>query len=139
MGMIVCRRCGKPIKNPQDHICKTHVGKRNNGKRYVGDIRSTSRWQKKRLEILEEQNYICLVAFALGDKEYLVAEQVHHIVGIKEDESLALDNDNLIGLSKFYHDKVEDKKELRKFLRMLKQEYEEGKLEFGCYKGKIIL
>lgn len=137
MPKTICRRCGKPIDNPNTHKCKVQVGRRNNGRRYVGDIRSTGRWQKKRKEILEEFNYICLVAFALGDKEHLVATQVHHIIGVKEDESLALENDNLFCCSRFYHERIENRKELRKFLKQLKEEYKNGELYFGKYKNKI--
>lgn len=70
-------------------------------------FRNTSRWQKKREEIKERDNYICQICFRnlYNTKKKINYEsiEVHHIVPIEDDETLALENENLISLCTHHH------------------------------------
>ncbi|MBQ8919451.1 MAG: HNH endonuclease [Acidaminococcaceae bacterium] len=74
-------------------------------------FRRTAAWQKKRLEILDRDRYLCKVCLtkryvygAPADNRHL---QVHHIVPIEEDAARKLDDDNLITLCPFHHSMAE--------------------------------
>lgn len=75
-------------------------------------FRRTAAWQKKRLEVLDRDRYLCKVCLT---KKYLFSSpadnrhlQVHHIVPIEEDAARKLDEDNLISLCPFHHRLAEE-------------------------------
>lgn len=53
-------------------------------------------WQKLRLQALRRDGYLC--QWCLRKGVYKRAEEVHHIVRVKEDASQALTLDNLVSL-----------------------------------------
>lgn len=88
---FICPR--KPIRNK--NITKSNK------------FRNTSRWQKKRNEIKHRDRYICQVCYRnlynTIKKINYENIQVHHIVPLEEDISLALDNENLISICIYHH------------------------------------
>ena len=92
-----CSRCGKI----HDSNFKCNVGKV-----YIKDnehkLRSTNKWTQKSLEIRERANYLCEVCRDEGKITYENLE-VHHITKVRDDESLLLDNYNLICLCQEHH------------------------------------
>ena len=92
-----CSRCGKI--HPQNFKCTQ-------GKVYDGGterkLRQSRRWTEKSEEIRERANYLCEVCRDKGIYTYKNLE-VHHIIKIRDDESLLLDNYNLICLCQMHH------------------------------------
>lgn len=70
-------------------------------------FRNTYIWQKKREEIKERDLYLCVACRdenINGKIKYNFDDlEVHHIVPLKEDYSLRLENDNLITLCNNHH------------------------------------
>ena len=98
-----CVACGKI--HATDYKCDEIKKKESErGKRYkvkkVGDLRNTYRWRKKREEIKQRDNYLCVVCKVnfLSKKEKIEfgAVEVHHITPYRENEELCFDDDNLI-------------------------------------------
>ena len=102
-----CSRCGKV--HDSNYICN-----HNRGRKFVNTdenrLRSRYSWKQKREEIKDRAFYLCEVCMDEGDYSQKDLE-VHHIVKIKEDPALYLENDNLICLC-VYHHKLADKGEL---------------------------
>ena len=70
------------------------------------------------------------------------ADEVHHIVEILEDESLAYDEDNLIPLEYYNHTMVHEmykrnKNKTQQLLRMMIESYRCGDKTLGKYKDFI--
>ena len=61
-----------------------------------GKFYKSSTWEKKRLEILERDNYECQVCKEEGG--FAPATTVHHILHLENRPDLALDDDNLLCL-----------------------------------------
>ena len=70
-------------------------------------MRSTYRWTLKSKEIREKANYLCEVCRAEGVYTYDNLE-VHHIVKVKDDNDLLLDNYNLICLCQEHHKQADE-------------------------------
>ena len=91
-----CSRCGKI--HPSDHKCTV-------GREYTGGnerkLRSTYAWTLKSQEIRERANHLCEVCRDQNIYTYNNIE-VHHIEKVKDDESLLLDDNNLICLCKTF-------------------------------------
>ena len=82
------------------------------------DIRSSHRWTKKSLEIRERDKFLCRLCLAEGKLTYEGVE-VHHIIPLEEDASLAFDNELLLSLCTVHH-KQADRGEIdRRTLRQL--------------------
>ena len=80
---------------------KCNVGR--TWKRYSeSDLRDTYEWKQKSLEIRSKAQYLCEVCRDKGRYTYDNLE-VHHIIKIKEDKDLLLDNFNLICLCHMHH------------------------------------
>ena len=77
----------------------------------VDTFRSTYIWQRKREEIKQRDLFLCRVCRDKnlnGKIEYNYEDlSVHHIVPLKTDYSLRLDNDNLITLCDRHHKDAE--------------------------------
>ena len=105
--MRACSRCGKmhDINRP----CPK-------GREYSGGnerkLRSKYVWTLKSKEVREKACYLCEVC---RDQNIFTFDniEVHHITKVKDDESLYLDNDNLICLCKGHH-LMADKGEINK-------------------------
>lgn len=66
---------------------------------------NSKEWRKKRLEILERSNGLCVVCWLLG--RVRLASSVHHIVKLRDDFELRLDDKNLIAVCRDCHELVE--------------------------------
>ncbi|HBV22256.1 MAG TPA: HNH endonuclease [Jeotgalicoccus sp.] len=69
---------------------------------YIKFYKSTA-WQKKRVQALRRDEWICQDCAAEGI--ITVAQEVHHIVETKHDWSKRLELDNLISLCRTHHDR----------------------------------
>lgn len=104
-----CVYCGRI--HSTDIVCARKPVKRTY-KSNAGDLRNTYRWRKKREDIRQRDNYLCQVCIR-GDYfnpegRYKVKDiQVHHITPYKKNIELFYDDDNLICLCKFHHEKAE--------------------------------
>lgn len=102
MGLISCSRCGRihewgkcPIKAPAYREQRTEIRK----------FRSSAQWQRKRVQILERDHYLCRMCLAQGIVKQ--GNEVHHIVKIRANENLKLDDQNLVTLCHACHEFVE--------------------------------
>ena len=111
-----CSRCGKI--HPFNYNCK--VGKKydNRYKTDIDKLRNKYSWEKKSKQIREESNYLCAVCADKGIYNYRDLE-VHHIISLKENPNLLLDNENHICLCWMHH-KMADNGDLdAEYLRQL--------------------
>lgn len=118
---MLCKYCGI-VEKP--HICyknRTINDKNREDKR----IYKTYEWQRKRKNILNKFNHICLWSFFTEGK-IVVANNVHHIIEITEDNTKAFDDENLIPVCEDAHkiihelyktDKFKTQEMLRKFIK----------------------
>ena len=97
-----CSKCGKI--HDVNFKCNSFD---NSAGRSERKLRSKYIWTKKSEEIRERANFLCEVCRDQGKITYDNIE-VHHIVKVKDDESLLLDNENLICLCQEHH-KLADK------------------------------
>lgn len=67
----------------------------------------SNRWKRKRELILKRDNYRCKECSRYGKTTEAVT--VHHIVPVRENESLRLDNNNLISLCNACHNRMHDR------------------------------
>lgn len=131
--LISCGVCGRVHR--KDHICKAKKKRRQDANKNRADtgIYGTNKWRTIRGQVLEEYNHICLYTFYKEGK-IVKADDVHHIIELLEDESLAYEEDNLIGLSKDKHKFIhelykEDKKIVQEELRNMKLRWKNGERE----------
>lgn len=117
-----CSRCGKI----HDFNYSCNVGKyRKFADTTESRLRSKRAWQVKRDNIKESAFNLCEVCKAQGTLTYTSLE-IHHIIKIKDNEALYLDNDNLICLCTYHH-KQADRGELSTdYLRELARQRETG-------------
>ena len=96
-----CSRCGKI--HPFDYKCTK-------GKVYSGGeerkLRNTYAWEKKSKQIREKAQHLCEVCRREGRLTYNNLE-VHHIVKVKDNTSLLLDDYNLVCLCQEHHKKAD--------------------------------
>lgn len=90
----------------------------------------SNRWRTIRGQVLEEYNHICLYSFYV-EKKIIKATDVHHIIELSDNSSLAFEEDNLISLSKEKHRLIhelykEDKKKIQEQLREFKKRWKDG-------------
>lgn len=97
-----CSRCGKI--HDTKYICSHNKPKYDNNKYKSREdqLRNTSAWQKKAIEIKEASNYLCAVCRSYGVYTYDGLE-VHHIVKLRHAPDKFLDNNNLVCLCKLHH------------------------------------
>ena len=117
----VCHRCGKI--HASNFVCE--AGKQ--PRRYSGGtervLRSSYKWTEKSKEIRERANYLCEVCRDEGVLTYDGLE-VHHIIKVKDDEDLLLDNNNLICLCTAHHKQADNNELDRKYLQDLARQRE---------------
>ena len=150
MSKVSCSICGKI--HDRNYMCEAKRViqiERNKGKNNRKDSRlyNTTRWKKLRDNILQEYNSIDLFNYYVFGK-VSVADNVHHITEICEDESLAYDWDNLMPLGERTHRKIvhklydynfELKKELKSMLIDMLKDWNEGKKELRSYNKRFNL
>lgn len=78
----------------------------NEEERRLQQFYNSTEWRKKRQEIIERARGMCEVCWACG----LIREgkEVHHIVKLRDDWNLRLNNNNLILLCTSCHHQIED-------------------------------
>lgn len=95
----------------QESYCEKHKGVVNErynehrskyDKEYISFYKSTA-WQKKRMQALRRDQYLC--KDCLDEEVYQPAEEVHHIVEVRDDWKKRLVIDNLVSLCKYHHNK----------------------------------
>lgn len=114
-----CGYCGRV--HSTDIVCSKKAVIRNKVS-YKGDLRNTYKWRKKREHIKHRDNYICQVCIR---KDYFnpIGQyafnnlQVHHIEPYKENEELFYDDNNLITLCIYHHERAEEGNIPKQYLR----------------------
>jgi len=111
-----CSRCGK--LHPINYKCTE-------GKVYQkGDeYHNTHKWHKKAEAIKKKADYLCEVCKDEGRYTYNNIE-VHHIIKIKDNKDLFLEDTNLICLCQFHHRLAEQGGIDADYLRKLSEERE---------------
>lgn len=117
-----CSRCGKIHKVGYECPKAKRIFRSGEERK----LRSTNRWKEKSIEIREAANYLCEVCRDQGIYTYTDLE-VHHITKVKDDESLLLDNDNLICLCSPHHWQADNDQLDSEYLRQLARKREENK------------
>lgn len=116
MPLVSCSRCGKihewgkcPLGRQPRREQRTNERK----------FRSSAQWQRKRLQILARDKYLCRLCLAQGIIKR--GNEVHHIIKIRTNESLKLEDSNLITLCHDCHERVENDKALAIMLKKIIQ------------------
>lgn len=127
--LISCSVCMRV--HSKDHICNAKKKRRleKNKGRVDSDIYGGNKWRVTRWQVLEDCNHICLYTLYKEGK-IVKATDVHHIVEILEDEALAYEKENLIGLSKEKHKLIhelykDNKKLVQEELKEMKRMWED--------------
>lgn len=114
-----CSRCGKiheygackvPTRDYRVYTRKTATS--------ITKFRSSKVWQRKRAEILERDQYLCKLCLYRGVINNKSLE-VHHIVPLKDNEELKLEDSNLVTVCSGCHGLVEDDKSYVSLLQSL--------------------
>jgi 5-methylcytosine-specific restriction endonuclease McrA len=113
-----CSKCGK-IHSTQEQCL---IGRQYGGGK-ERQLRSQYSWTEKSKEIREKANYLCEVCRDNNIYTYDNIE-VHHIVKVRDDESLLLDNENLICLCKEHHIQADNGEIDQDYLRELARQRE---------------
>ena len=128
--LIACSLCGRI--HQRGYLCESKRKRNYEYKRDREDmgIYKSRSWDKARANILAQYNHICLYSFYKEGK-IIKATDVHHIVEILDDDTLAYNEDNLISLSKEKHRLIhelykEDKKKIQEELREFKKRWKDG-------------
>ena len=106
MPLKSCKYCGRIHK--KDFICPMKP-KSNKYKTSEADkFRWTKAWQRKREEVKRRDKFLCQICIRKlynTIKKYNYNDlEVHHIVPIKEDYELRLEDSNLITLCEYHHE-----------------------------------
>ena len=103
-----CKYCGRV--HEEGYKCHKKPIKRKKIDEAV-KFRNSPKWQKKRKQIKERDNYLCQICIRelYGTKRKYNSEglQVHHAVPINLSEDLKLDESNLITLCSMHHSMCE--------------------------------
>lgn len=128
--LIACSMCGRI--HQRGYVCEIKRKRKTdyqNAREDTG-IYYSNRWRTIRGQVLEEYNHICLYSFYV-EKKIIKATDVHHIIELSDNSSLAFEEDNLISLSKEKHRLIhelykEDKKKIQEQLREFKKRWKDG-------------
>lgn len=100
-----CKYCGRIHDSKYDCGKKPKRFKEPNEK---NRFRWSRQWRDKAQHIKERDKYLCQLGLIENPPRYIYTDlEVHHIEPIEENWDRRLDNDNLITLSKEYHEKAE--------------------------------
>ena len=116
-----CKYCGKI--HDSKHICPNKPIRKRYKKTEEDKFRNTQAWKKKRNNIKERDKGLCQVCMrklynTLKQYNYRDIE-VHHIIPLRENYELRLEDDNLISLCKYHHELAETGEIPRELLRRL--------------------
>lgn len=126
--MKACSRCGKI--HPYNFNCRKGV----DWKKYETDeskLRNTAAWHNKADEIRERSNYMCAVCYDEWKKDHtkrieVEGLEVHHIIKVRYNPDLLLEDSNLICLCKRHHRLAESGELYQGYLARLALERDEG-------------
>lgn len=128
--LYACSICGRI--HQRGYVCEQKRKRNYDYKKDREDtgIYKSGLWDKARANILEQYHHICLYSFYVEQKT-VKATDVHHIIELNDNSSLAFNEDNLIPLSKEKHRLVhelykEDKKKIQEELRNMKKRWKDG-------------
>lgn len=118
-----CQYCGRIHDSKFICAAKPKRGKKGTEQ---AKFRSSYKWTKKSQEIRERDGFMCQACLHelhdIGTRKYNCKDlEVHHIVPIEEDETLKLDDNNLITLCEGHHKLAESGAITRETLRGLLQ------------------
>ena len=87
-------------------------------------FRSSTAWTRKSIQIRARDNYMCVYCMLHDGRVNTEDVEVHHIIPVKEDYSLRLDNDNLVTLCREHHEAAEASMIKRDVLKAMAEEQE---------------
>ena len=116
-----CSKCGKI----HDTKFKCNAGQDILKNREERKLRSQYVWTQKSEEIRERANHLCEVCRDEGKITYDDIE-VHHIIKVRQDASLLLDNYNLVCLCQEHHKQADKGKIDVDYLFLLAKKREDG-------------
>ena len=98
-----CKYCGRI--HPLGERCAA-APRRKKKQTEASRVRSSYAWTKKAKQIKARDHHLCLYCLCQG---VITAEEleVHHIVPVEQDESLAFEETNLITLCQRHHEEAE--------------------------------
>ena len=99
-----CQYCGRI--HPVGYLCPARPKRKKTAVREADVFRSGYSWQKKRDKIKKRDHYFCRICLSQGEMTYSDLE-VHHIQSLEERPELALEDDNLITLCGYHHERAE--------------------------------
>ena len=138
---ITCIHCG--IVN-RPHACP-YKKRKTDRNRVDNIIYESKEYRKLRREVLEDFNYIDVFQFYVNSVT-IQATTTHHIVEVLEDESKAVDYDNLIPLNEhashklihnLYNRNTRTKIKLQELLKKMRQDYLNNDRELGRYEAEF--
>lgn len=117
-----CPRCGK-IHSTKYKCPYIRV--------YTGEaerkLRDSYAWKQKRTEIKEKAQYLCEVCRDRENRFTYEGVEVHHIIKLRDDPQLLLDNYNLVCLCQEHHREADAGNISKDYLRKLAYRREEHK------------
>ena len=98
-----CKYCGRVVQEYHRCLNKPKYDKKD---KEIVTFRNSREWKEKRKEIQQRDKNICRYCLT---KKRLVYDQIdiHHIVPLKINFEMRLDNDNLISLCRMCHEEAE--------------------------------
>lgn len=121
-----CSYCGKI--HDSKYICPSKPIRKSYKKTEEDKFRNTQAWKKKRNYIRDRDKGLCQVCVRKlynTLKQYSYTDiEVHHIVPLREDYELRLDDNNLISLCKYHHELAEKEEIPRNLLQEMAMKYE---------------
>ena len=118
-----CSRCGKI--HDYNYDCTVGKQKRIYDRTEDRRLRSTNAWTQKSKEIREHAHYLCEVCRDCGMLTYESIE-VHHIIKVKNNKELLLDNYNLVCLCQEHHRQADSGLIPVEYLQDLARQREDG-------------
>lgn len=137
---VTCKYCG--IVN-KPHRCP-HNKRKADRNRIDNKIYESKEYRSLRAEVLEDFNYTCLWSLYV-DSKVIEGDRTHHIIEIVQDESKAVEYDNLISLNNKAHEEVHRlykeglgiKESIQDLLLKMNESYKTGDKTLGKYRKQI--
>jgi 5-methylcytosine-specific restriction endonuclease McrA len=121
---MIMRICGKvgcnELVKKEDKYCEAHMKqkkvfikeshkwyKKNRDDDWEQKFYNSKHWERARDNALDRDKYLCKMCYR--EKKITKADMVHHIIELKENRELGLDEENLISLCDACHKKVHAK------------------------------
>ena len=101
--LVSCSRCGKI--HARGYKC--NIGRNWSEKTNADKLRNRRQWKKKAEQIKKEANYLCEVCY---DQDIFTYDglEVHHIRKLREYPDGLLEDDNLVCLCRYHHQKADN-------------------------------